>query len=66
MAMSAHSDRLDQFEKGNAVGGHAGEVEAGRLGVPVDEQPPDHRGYIVSSAQKSGLSARGTALSVPA
>jgi hypothetical protein len=28
MAMSAHSDGLDQFEEGNAAGGHAGEVEA--------------------------------------
>jgi hypothetical protein len=28
MAMSAHSDRLDQFEEGNAAGGHAGELEA--------------------------------------
>jgi hypothetical protein len=26
--MSAHSDRLDQFEEGNAAGGHAGELEA--------------------------------------
>jgi hypothetical protein len=28
MAMSANSDRLDQFEEGNAAGGHTGEVEA--------------------------------------
>jgi hypothetical protein len=28
MAMSANSDRLDQFEEGNAAGGHADEVEA--------------------------------------
>jgi hypothetical protein len=28
MAMSANSDWLDQFEEGNAAGGHAGEVEA--------------------------------------
>jgi hypothetical protein len=26
--MSAHSDGVDQFEEGNAAGGHAGEVEA--------------------------------------
>jgi hypothetical protein len=26
--MSANSDWLDQFEEGNAAGGHAGEVEA--------------------------------------
>jgi hypothetical protein len=26
--MSANSERLDQFEEGNATGGHAGEVEA--------------------------------------
>jgi hypothetical protein len=28
MAMSANGDWLDQFEEGNAPGGHAGEVEA--------------------------------------
>jgi hypothetical protein len=28
MAMSAHSERLDQLEERNAVGGHAGEMEA--------------------------------------
>jgi hypothetical protein len=28
MAVSAHIDRLDQFEEGNAAGGHAGELEA--------------------------------------
>jgi hypothetical protein len=28
MAMSANSDRLDQFEEGNAARGDAGEVEA--------------------------------------
>jgi hypothetical protein len=28
MAMSAHSERLDQLEEGNAIGGHASEVEA--------------------------------------
>jgi hypothetical protein len=28
MAMSAHSEWLDQFEEGNAAGGHASEVEA--------------------------------------
>jgi hypothetical protein len=28
MALSAHGDRLDQFEEGNTAGGHAGEVEA--------------------------------------
>jgi hypothetical protein len=28
MAMSAHGWRLDQFEEGNAAGGHAGKVEA--------------------------------------
>jgi hypothetical protein len=28
MAMSADGDWLDQFEEGNAAGGHAGEVEA--------------------------------------
>src|SRR5271157_2662127 len=28
MAMSANSEWLDQFEEGNAAGGHAGEVEA--------------------------------------
>jgi hypothetical protein len=28
MAMSAHSEWLDQFEEGNAAGGHAGGVEA--------------------------------------
>ena len=28
MAMSANTDWLDQFEEGNAAGGHAGEVEA--------------------------------------
>ena len=28
MAMSAHSDRLDQFEEGNPAGGHAADVEA--------------------------------------
>jgi hypothetical protein len=28
MAASANSDWLDQFEEGNAAGGHAGEVEA--------------------------------------
>jgi hypothetical protein len=28
MALSAHADRLDQLEEGNAAGGHAGEVEA--------------------------------------
>jgi hypothetical protein len=27
MAMSAHSEWLDQFEEGNAAGGHAREVE---------------------------------------
>jgi hypothetical protein len=26
--MSANGERLDQFEEGNAAGGHAGEVEA--------------------------------------
>jgi hypothetical protein len=28
MAMSANNDRLDQLEEGDAVGGHAGGVEA--------------------------------------
>jgi hypothetical protein len=28
MAMSTNSDWLDQFEEGNAAGGHAGEMEA--------------------------------------
>jgi hypothetical protein len=28
MAVSAHTDRLEQFEEGNTAGGHAGEVEA--------------------------------------
>jgi hypothetical protein len=28
MAMSANGEWLDQFEEGNAAGGHAGEVEA--------------------------------------
>jgi hypothetical protein len=28
MAMSANSEWLDQFEEGNAAGGHAGEMEA--------------------------------------
>jgi hypothetical protein len=28
MAVSAHREWLDQFEEGNAAGGHAGEVEA--------------------------------------
>jgi hypothetical protein len=28
MAMSAHSEWLDQFEEGNAAGGHCGGVEA--------------------------------------
>jgi hypothetical protein len=28
MAMSARSDRLDQFEEGNAAGGYPGELEA--------------------------------------
>jgi hypothetical protein len=41
-------------------------VRHGRLGVPVGEQPPDRCGFIVSSVQKSDLSARGTALSAPA
>jgi hypothetical protein len=28
MAVSADSDRLDQFEEGNTAGGYAGDVEA--------------------------------------
>jgi hypothetical protein len=28
MAVSPHSEWLDQFEEGNAAGGHAGEVQA--------------------------------------
>jgi hypothetical protein len=28
LAMSAYSERLDQLEEGNSVGGHASEVEA--------------------------------------
>jgi hypothetical protein len=36
MAMSANSDWLDQFEEGNAAGGHAGEVDV----IPYPAVPP--------------------------
>jgi hypothetical protein len=36
MAVSSHGDRLDQFEEGDAAGGHAGEVE----GIPYSAVSP--------------------------
>jgi hypothetical protein len=63
--MSAHRERLDQFEEGNAAGGHAGEVEAiPRLAAsPMTSRrfpPPWHAdpmpgGYVVRDANGQAL-----------
>jgi hypothetical protein len=68
MAVSAHGDWLDQFEEGNAAGGHAGEVEAIRRAAVSPSSPrmtarrfPPHwhadpmpGGYVVRDANGEG------------
>jgi hypothetical protein len=69
MAMSAHSERLDQLEEGNAIGGHASEVEAvprpaaspssprmtsGRFPAPWRADPMPN-GYVVRDANGQAL-----------
>jgi hypothetical protein len=69
MAMSANKERLDQFEEGNAAGGHAGEVEAIRRPAVSPSSPrmtarrfpppwhadPMPGGYIVRDANGQAL-----------
>jgi hypothetical protein len=66
MAMSAHSKWLDQFEEGNATGGHAGGVEAipypaVSLSMTSRRFPPLWRadkmpgGYVVRDANGQAL-----------
>jgi hypothetical protein len=69
MAMSAHSDRLDQFEEGNAIGGHASEMEAipGPAALPSSPRMTSRRfpapryadkipgGYVVRDANGQAL-----------
>jgi hypothetical protein len=41
--VSAHGEWLDQFEEGNATGGHAGEVEA--ISYPAVSPPMTARRF---------------------
>jgi hypothetical protein len=69
MAVSAHGEWMDQCEEGNAVGGHAGEVEAiPYRAVPSPVTEPPRRfpapwradkiagGYIVRDATGQAIS----------
>jgi hypothetical protein len=53
MAMSAHSHRVDQFEEGNASGGHTGEVEACH---PQPSRPVAYPGVPGGGRGLAGLS----------
>jgi hypothetical protein len=69
MAMSAHGDWLDQFEEGNAPGGHASELEALRRPAVSPSSPrmtarcfsppwhadPMPGGYVVRDANGQAL-----------
>jgi hypothetical protein len=67
--MSAHGERLDQFEEGNATGGHASELEAIRRPAASPSSPrmtarrfpppwraePIPGGYVVRDANGQAL-----------
>jgi hypothetical protein len=67
--MSAHGEWLDQFEEGNATGGHAGELEAIRRAAVSPSSPrmtarrfpapwraePIPGGYVVRDANGQAL-----------
>jgi hypothetical protein len=69
MAMSANKERLDQFEEGNAPGGHASELEALRRPAVSPSSPrmtarcfsppwhadPMPGGYVVRDANGQAL-----------